>query len=187
MIALISAFCGCDPAQDAPVSSAGPAFLIVAPAAVQPSSPSEGTTMYIQARGGTFVGLTSYGGKLRFAGLPEETTETCVELSGSEPLYVVIKPDQVESTIEVRLYADCDVGQPGGTAFEMCQNHDWFVKSAIVPVQRPDGGVVVLDAGRSSDGGAGREGGADAKEDGRVADAAASAKVSDAASDRGDR
>ena len=137
MIALISAFCGCDPAQDAPASSAGPAFLIVAPAAVQPSSPSEGTTMYIQARGGTYVGLTSYGGKLRFAGLPEETTETCVELSGSEPLYVVIKPDRVESTIEVRLYADCDVDQPGGTAFEMCQNHDWFVKSAIVPVQRP--------------------------------------------------
>jgi hypothetical protein len=124
---------GCDPGEDAQVSVEGPPFLIVAPAAVQPTSPEEGTTIYIQARGGTFVGIRTYSGKHQYSQLVGFAVESCAELPGSEPLYLLVKPDSEECVVEVRLYADCDPNE-GGSALQMCNNHSSFVESVVVPI-----------------------------------------------------
>lgn len=131
-VVVATATAGCDAGEDPDVSVAGPPFLIVAPAAIQPTSPEEGTTIYVQARGGTFVGITTYGGKHRYLQLVGDTVESCAELPGSEPLYLIVKPDDVECIVEARLYADCD--SEGGTALQMCNNHTSFVESAIIPI-----------------------------------------------------
>src|SRR4051812_37573488 len=70
---------GCDPKEDPAVAFVGPPFLILAKAEVQPSSPEEGTTMYVQARGGTYVGLTTYGGTHSYAGQSTDVAESCAE------------------------------------------------------------------------------------------------------------
>jgi hypothetical protein len=127
-----AAVAGCDANEDPDVSVTGPSFLIVAPAAIQPTSPEEGTTIYVQARGGTFVGITTYGGKHRYLQLAGDAIESCAELPGSEPLYLLVKPDDVECIVEARLYADCD--PEGGTALQMCNDHSSFVESAVVPI-----------------------------------------------------
>jgi hypothetical protein len=156
---------GCDPKEDAEVDLAGPAFLIVAPAAEQPNSPEEGTTIYVQARGGTFVGIATYGGKHRYSALAGDAVESCAELPGSEPLYLLVKPDDEECIVEARLYADCDPNE-GGSALEMCNNHSSFVESVVIPVTDrrfnqaglrtvSDASIIVTrpsDAGRSDSG-----------------------------------
>jgi hypothetical protein len=123
----------CDPSEDSAVALEGPPFLIVAPSADQPTSPEEGTTIYVQARGGTFVGITTYGGTHRYSALISDATESCAELPGSEPLYLLVKPDDEECVVEARLYADCDPNE-GGTALQMCNDHSSFVESVILPV-----------------------------------------------------
>jgi hypothetical protein len=124
---------GCDPKEDAEVGSPGPSFLIVAPAAEQPDSPEEGTNVYVQARGGTFVGITTYGGRHRYSALAGDAVESCAELPGSEPLYLLVKPDDEECIVEARLYADCDPSE-GGSAAEMCNNHSSYIESVVVPI-----------------------------------------------------
>jgi hypothetical protein len=132
-VVLAGVVAGCDPGEDPQVALLGPSFLIVAPAADQPTSPEEGTTIYVQARGGTFVGITTYEGRHRYSALVGDAVESCAELPGSEPLYLLVKPDDEECIVEARLYADCDPGE-GGSALQMCNNHSSFVASAIVPI-----------------------------------------------------
>ncbi|HKQ69468.1 MAG TPA: hypothetical protein VJT73_09020 [Polyangiaceae bacterium] len=154
--------CGCDPKEDPAAEFEGPPFLIVAPAAEQAVSPNEGTTIYVQARGGSYVGITTHGGSHRYQALEGDSRESCAELPGSAPLYVIVKPDDVESLVEVRLYADCDEHE-GGSALQMCNNHESFVQSVVVAVKRP-----LLNPPAAS----GKDAGADAKADAAKADAA---------------
>jgi hypothetical protein len=132
----MASLAGCDASEDPEVSLAGPPFLIVAPAAVQPTSPEDGTTIYVQARGGTFVGITTYQGKHRYSALAGDVIESCAELPGSAPLYLLVKPDDEECLVEARLYADCDPNEGGAAmALQTCNKHGSFVESVVIPVQ----------------------------------------------------
>jgi len=135
-VAIASIAAGCDASEDPDVTLAGPPFLIVAPAAIQPTSPEEGTTIYVQARGGSFVGITTYHGKHRYSALAGDAVESCAELPGSAPLYMLVKPDDEECLVEARLYADCDPSEGGSAmALQTCNNHGSFVESAVIPVR----------------------------------------------------
>jgi hypothetical protein len=153
LVALVSSE-ACDPSEDPSVGQSGPAFLIVGQAAVQPLPPEQGTAFYIQARGGSFVSIVTYGGKHKHADLGRETNVSCSELPGNgEPLYFLVRPEQRECVVEARLYADCDVPPDGGAVLGICGPHDAFVASAVVTVPArggdPDGGTA--DANRVAD------------------------------------
>jgi len=182
----------CDPAQDAPASEQdGPTFLTVIRAAVQPTSPDEGVAMVVQARGGYVVGINTYGGQHRYAAVGTPTTSSCAELPGSEPLYVLVKPDDRACVLEARLYADCDPDD-GGSAQQMCtSNNGGFLTSVVVPVagavinQREAGAASNTDAAALQDAAADADGDAD-----RPAEGGALRDInSDTAADafRGDR
>jgi hypothetical protein len=154
--------------------------LIVAPAAIQPTSPEEGTTIYVQARGGSFIGITTYQGRHRYSALAGDAFESCAELPGSSPLYLVVKPDDEECVVEARLYADCDPSEGGAAmALQICNRHGSFVQSVVLPVQSrllnrtsqaPSDASIVVKG-----------------DSGLQAGDAISDRARDAASDRGDR
>jgi hypothetical protein len=170
----------CDPTQDAPSSTQdGPTFLTVLPAAEQPISPEEGVAVVVQARGGTQVGITTIGGQHRYSGEDIATSSSCAELPGTQPLYLLVKPDDRACVLEVRLYADCDPDD-GGSAKAMCMSgNGGFLASAFLPIAAPvfnrdgsappqadaghdasrDGGG--LDAATALDGASGSDGGLD--------------------------
>jgi hypothetical protein len=97
----------CDPNEDAPVGQNGPPFLIVAPAAEQPTPPDQGTTIYVQARGGDYIGLFTSEGKHRYNSLGNDYITSCARLPGSEPLYLLVKPNDQETMVEARLFYVC--------------------------------------------------------------------------------
>ncbi len=127
---------------------------------MQPGSPADGTAIYVQARGGSFVSIVTYGGKHRYTTLGQDAKASCAELPGSEPLYLFVKPDEAECTVEARLYADCDTLGDGGIGLGICGSHDAFIASAVMTVASR---VAAADAGH--DAGAGRI--ADAQTEGR--------------------
>jgi hypothetical protein len=145
---------GCDPAEDPGVWDPGPPFLIVAPAVDQPVSPADGTAIYVQARGGSFVSIETKNGKHRYTSLGQEAKASCAELPGSEPLYLIVIPDGDECIVETRLYGDCDVLDDSGIGLGICGSHQAFIASSLLTVlargPKRDGGGVV-DAGRDVD------------------------------------
>src|SRR5258705_9626970 len=86
-MASLTAIAACDPGEDPGVWNNGPTFLILGQARNQPPSPQDGTSVFIQARGGSFVGVATFGCAHRYAELLAEATNSCAELPGAEPLY----------------------------------------------------------------------------------------------------
>jgi hypothetical protein len=125
----------CDPGEDPGVWSRGPTFLIVGEARTQPASPEDGSTVFIQARGGSFVSIATYGCKHRYASISEDATSSCAELPGSQPLYVIVKAIDHDCVVEARLYAECDPSQDAAASFGVCGPHDEFIESAILAVR----------------------------------------------------
>jgi hypothetical protein len=161
---------GCDPAEDPGVWDPGPTFLIVAPAVEQPAAPEDGTAIYIQARGGSFVSIVTTGGKHRYTELGQDAKSSCAQLPGSEPLYLIVKPDNEECVVETRLYADCDTLGDGAIGLGICGSHTAFIASDL---------MTVLSRAKKSDAG----GAADVNHDVGVGHDADAARKLDAASD----
>lgn len=130
--------------------------MILAPAAVQPASPDDGTAIFVQGRGGSFASIVTYGGKHRYTSLARDAVSSCADLPGDEPLYLIVKPDGAECVVEARLYGDCDSLPDGGAALGICGVHDAFVTSAVLTV--PNRRVA-------------RDGGSDARTDAKSTDA----------------
>jgi hypothetical protein len=155
-VALLAIAQGCDPAEDPGVWEEGPPFLIVGQAVEQPASPADWTAIYVQARGGSFVSIVTNGGKHRYTAIGQDAKASCAELPGSEPLYLLIKPDDDECIVETRLYADCD-NLDGDLGFGVCGSHASFIASSLLTVSSRlprDGGRAVdaaRDLGASSD------------------------------------
>jgi hypothetical protein len=139
-LALALSFSGaaCDPAEDPAVWKEGPAFLTVAPSADQPSTDERGTSIFVQARGGSFVSIVTYGGKHRYTTLPNEMTVSCAVLPGPEPMYLFVKPDGRECTLEARLYTACDPGMDSSVSLGICGGQDTYVASAALTIARPN-------------------------------------------------
>jgi hypothetical protein len=133
-VVVLATALACDPAEDPGVWDKGPTFLIMGPSVAQPSSPAEGTSIYVQARGGSFVSIVTYGGKHRYTSLGQDAKASCAELPGSEPLYLFVRPDDEECVVETRLYADCDTLGDGGIGLGICGSHDAFIASALMTV-----------------------------------------------------
>ena len=152
LVASLSAVEACDPGEDPGVWDNGPTFLILGPARSQPPSPQDGTSVFIQARGGSFVSVATTGCQHRYAELAADATTSCAELPGSEPLYFLVKPIDRDCLVEARLYADCDPSADGAASFGVCGPHDQFIASAVLTV-RPrvarDGGTA--DVGTEAD------------------------------------
>jgi hypothetical protein len=142
---------GCDAGEDPGVWKTGPTFLIVGAAASQPASPQDGTAIFVQARGGSFVSIVTYGGKHRYTTLGYDAKASCAELPGTEPLYLFVKPDDRECLVEVRLYSDCDSLGDGGLALGVCGSHDSFIASEVLTVLSRAGAA---DAAREANVGA---------------------------------
>jgi hypothetical protein len=152
-VALISAVGACDPGEDPGVWTSGPTFLVLGQAKNQPPSAQDGTSIFVQARGGSFVSITTYGCQHRYAALTQDANSSCAELPGSEPLYFLVKPSDRDCVVEARLYGDCDPSADAAASYGVCGPHDAFVASAVLAV-RPrvasrDGGPV--DARREAD------------------------------------
>ena len=139
---------GCDPSEDPGVWDNGPTFLIVGRAAVQPKLPADGTAIYVQARGGSFVSIVTYGGVHRYTPLGHDAKASCAELPGSEPLYLFVKPEAKECIVEAHLYGDCDA-LDGGVGLGVCGSHESFIASSVLTVASTD--PAILDAAPVSD------------------------------------
>jgi hypothetical protein len=152
-VAALSLIEACDPGEDPGVWNNGPTFLILGQAERQPPSPQDGSSVFIQARGGSFVSVATYGCQHRYAELAADATNSCAELPGAEPLYFFVKPTDHDCVVEARLFADCDPSMDAAASFGVCGPHDAFIASAILTV-RPrvatrDGGPA--DAGLGAD------------------------------------
>jgi hypothetical protein len=141
---------GCDPGEDPGVWDNGPTFLIVGRAVQQPSSPADGTAVFVQARGGSFVSIVTYGGVHRYTTLGHDAKASCAELPGSEPLYFFVKPDAKECIVEARLYADCDA-LDSGVGFGICGSHDSFIASSVLTVLSRDPAILDGAVAEASD------------------------------------
>ncbi len=137
--ALLCATTGCDPREDPGVWAEGPPFLILGSAAEQPPSVDDGTSVYVQARGGSFVSIVTYGCKHRYTSLGLDATASCAELPGSEPLYLFVKAIDRDCQVESRLYADCDLLGDAGLGEGACGSHGAFIASAVLSVASRSG------------------------------------------------
>lgn len=127
-----------------PVWEDGPPFLIVGNAAKQGSP---GTSrIYVQARGGDYVGIVTHGGAHAMSALPAPAHTSCAALHGSEPLYIDVQAYDPNCLVEVRLYSICDGASMAGEVvpLQVCETEGTFVSTTTVPVR---------GAGLSRDGG----------------------------------
>jgi len=136
---------GCN-AEDPPVWEDGPAFLIVGEAAHQGVVQSGEKRLYVQARGGDYVGIVTHGGMHALGALPTPAATSCAALKGSDPLYVVIDAQDPDCVVEVRLYNVCDGASVHGDVvpLDICETEGTFVTSTNVHVHGPslhDGGT----------------------------------------------
>jgi hypothetical protein len=127
----------CQPSETPPVWEDGPTFLIVGNAAAQPASAAAGTNLYVQARGGDYVGIVVHGGTHKVANMPESAASSCALLPGSGPLYFAVTPEASDCVIEVRLYHLCDGASVGGdiVPLEICDTEGTFITSSNVDVR----------------------------------------------------
>ncbi|MGA2447093.1 MAG: hypothetical protein ABTD50_00280 [Polyangiaceae bacterium] len=155
-VALGVATSGCDPAEDPPVAQAGPEFLIVAPAQEQPS-PSLGTVMFAQARGGDFLGIVTHGCSYDVGSLLD-VQSSCTYLPVADALRFIIEPTTESCLVEARLYLmcseSCEGGAPMATQTEplfsigYCDDNATLVETVAVTVAPPTGPA---DAGSRPD------------------------------------
>jgi hypothetical protein len=113
-IAWTSAIAGCDPSEAPPVSDNGPAFLLLARSGTQPEA-GGGIDMYIQSRGGNYVGVLTTG-CTHALGPYSGVTQSCGQTAyySSQPLYLTVYPEaHQQCTVEARLYSICDCTEAG--------------------------------------------------------------------------
>ncbi len=107
--------CGCDPSESPPLGSNGPPLVVLGRLA---SSADAGTTLYVQARGGNWVEITTEG-CTHSMGTFSGATRSCGPMPyyGSAPLYFTADSEERPCIVEARLYSICDcddAGAPSG-------------------------------------------------------------------------
>lgn len=139
-----AAVCAACSSEDPPVWEDGPSFLIVGKAAKQ-GAPGN-TRLYVQARGGDYVGIVTHGGVHALSALPTPASTSCAALHGSEPLYLDVHADDPNCVVEVRLYSICDGASMAGEVvpLQICETEGTFVTTRTVPVR---GAVMPRDGG----------------------------------------
>lgn len=146
-LASVASAAGCEPASDPAVWSNGPPFLIVGKAAAA-SSPeaAPGTEVYVQGRGGNYVGILTRAGKHQYPMQESSEIASCVPLpAAGEPLYLYVEPTDDVSTLEARLYYFCGSADGGRAAVTLddCSAGGTLVAGAAVSVTSPRLGATV--------------------------------------------
>jgi hypothetical protein len=148
----------CDPKEAPPASENGPPFLVVGLASAQPATPDAGTAVYVQSRGGNYVGFVTHGCTLAF-GPYEGVTESCglTAYYGNAPLYLFADPEDEPCKLEVRLYSICDCidaaipydYSKGDSVFEWCDSTGTPVTTQVLALGPPavDASDAASDAG----------------------------------------
>jgi hypothetical protein len=145
---------GCDPREDAPVTQDGTPFLIVAPS----DRPADvGTALYIQARGGNWVTISTDACShtvTKFSGVNRSCSQ--VPYFGAAPLEFTADPEDVPCTLTVGLYSlcACDDGGPvdftsGPSYFDWCDGAGTLITTQSIRIGPSDG---MTDAGPGLDG-----------------------------------
>ena len=161
---------GCDPSEAPPVSDNGPPFLVLGVASTQAATVDGGVSLYIQSRGGNYVGIRTHGCTHAF-GLYSGVTASCGQTPyySSAPLAVQADPEEQSCVVEARLYSVCDCVDSGGpsnyesaeSAFEWCDSVGTLVTTQFVALgppgadasddAAPDANSDASDAGFSGD------------------------------------
>jgi hypothetical protein len=147
----------CDPKEPPPVGDNGPTFLVVGVAQAQPPETDAGTTLFVQSRGGNYIGIRTIGCTHAF-GPYSGVTSSCGQSPyfSSQPLYLTADPEDQPCNVDVRLYSICDClegGIPydytnGPSVFEWCDSVGTLVSSqAITLGVAPDASLDVAEAG----------------------------------------
>lgn len=160
------------PNQDAQVST----FLNVGFSAHQPQGTALGTAVFVQAQGGSHLGLATYGGTQLFPDIQEPgVTRSCLKLTSSEPLYVYVRPTGSEAIFYAALFELAD-NTSSISSWSPCVDADLAIKTAslVVPIVPPmvpaendasaaggSGSTGTGGAGGTSNNGAAGEGGSD--------------------------
>jgi hypothetical protein len=161
----------CDPSGLPPASDNGPPFLIVGTSAWADAAADAGQSLYVQSRGGNYVGIVTHG-CTHALGPYADTTESCGLTSyvSTTPLYFTADPEGVPCNVEVRLYSICDCldGGEGGvvpydylsgsSVFQWCDSNGTPVASQVVFLGPP--GTDASDVPEAGDAEAGVDGGA---------------------------
>ncbi|MGD0679611.1 MAG: hypothetical protein ABSC94_29840 [Polyangiaceae bacterium] len=142
---------GCDPSESPPVGDNGPPFIVIGLAAQQPVDPTLGMNVYLQARGGNYVGIVTDGCTHDVAALTG-ATESCVQVpyDSAQPLSLTLQPGGVPCVVQARLYWVCDCDASGGVPPAGPSALDWceFEGTLVASVEAPFGTAVLsgLDA-----------------------------------------
>jgi hypothetical protein len=158
----------CDPSEIAPVGSNGPPFLILGEEPRPAESPEAGTALYLQGRGGNYVGIVTHGCTHSFADYTD-VTESCglMPYYGGAALYFTADPEDDACYVEAQLYYICDcpeAGVPvdvtsGVTAYQWCYAEGTPIATQSILIGPPG-----ADAASIPD--TGDDGGSDSGDDG---------------------
>ena len=105
-------------------------YLVVSPAVRQPESPSLGTIVMVQQRGGAFLRVKTIGGAHVLAGDDAGAAanrQSCVRARVDTPIFLNVLPSEVEC----ELYVDLIGAGDGGTG-EECSGE--ILVSRLVPI-----------------------------------------------------
>lgn len=98
---------GCDPKEPPPVSNNGPPFIVLGRSDQQPAD--GGTGLYVQARGGNWVGIYTEGCTHSippYSGV----TYSCqtIPYYSAEALHFTADPENTSCRVDVTVYSICD-------------------------------------------------------------------------------
>ncbi|WP_437751905.1 hypothetical protein [Sorangium sp. So ce1389] len=131
-------------------------YLVVSPAARQPESPSLGTIVMVQQRGGSFLRIKTVGGTHVLAGDDAGAAadeRSCVRALVDTPMFLNVLP----SDVECELYVDLLGAVDGGTG-EECSGE--ILMSRLVPITtRRQNSAEAASGGGATGGGASGGGG----------------------------
>ncbi|MGK3961435.1 hypothetical protein WMF38_51060 [Sorangium sp. So ce118] len=131
-------------------------YLVVSPAARQPESPSLGTIVMVQQRGGSFLRIKTVGGTHALAGDDAGAAadeQSCVRAPVDTPMFLNVLP----SDVECELYVDLIGAANGGTG-EECSGE--ILVSRLVPITRRQNSAEAASGGGGAGGGGAGGGGA---------------------------
>jgi hypothetical protein len=95
--------------EDPIVTDNGPTFVVVGKSSAQPPKSSGSVSMYVEARGGNYVGILTHGCGHRLAGVTDEAASCGVLPDATNPMYFLVEPvPGQDCTVEARLYYVCD-------------------------------------------------------------------------------
>jgi hypothetical protein len=98
------------------------------------------------------VGIITHNGKHTYGEFSTNNVSSCARLPGSDPLYLIVKPDDQSCEVEARLYYLCDEADQVITTLVDCEAIGTFIESTTLPVGRIyNSAPFVLDASASRD------------------------------------